>query len=122
MRAVRPPPLLPRLGLLRTALVAYRKETMTQPESRLSRKIITELTKYGVFAFKIHGGPHMMAGLPDIIACVGGKFVGLETKTPSGGDATPIQQFVHSKIRKAGGTAIVVRSVDEAFAACGLVR
>lgn len=91
---------------------------MAQRESRLSRKIITELESRGIFAFKIHGGPHMMAGLPDIIACVDGKFVGLETKLPDGGNASPIQQFVHQKIQKAGGTAVVVRSVAEAVAVC----
>lgn len=75
-----------------------------------------ELTAHGIFCFKVHGGPHMMAGLPDIIACVGGQFVGLETKLPDGGDATVVQRFIHDKIRKSGGTAVVVRSVAEALA------
>lgn len=81
---------------------------------------MTELEKHGVFCFKIHGGPHMMAGLPDIIACVEGRFVGLETKLPDGGNATPNQQYIHGKIKAAGGQAIVVRSVAEALAVCGL--
>ena len=86
---------------------------MAQGESKLSRKIIRELERRGVFCFKVHGGPYMMAGLPDIIACVDGKFYGFETKMPDGGNATPIQEFVHSKIRQAGGQAHVVRSVAE---------
>ena len=95
---------------------------MAQRESKLSRKIIKELELRGVFAFKVHGGPHMMAGLPDIIACVEGRYVGLETKMPDGGKATPIQEFVHSKIRAAGGKAQVVRSVAEALEICGLTK
>lgn len=74
----------------------------------------------GVFCFKIHGGPHMMAGLPDIIACVDGRFIGLETKLPDGGNATVIQQIIHQKIYGAGGKAVVVRSVGDALRVCGL--
>lgn len=93
---------------------------MAQPESRKSRKIMAELTKRGVFCFKVHGGAHMMAGLPDIIACVDGKFYGLETKMPDGGDATPIQELIHNMIRESGGKVAVVRSVDQALRFCGL--
>lgn len=81
-----------------------------------------ELTKHGVFCFKVHGGPHMMSGLPDIIACVEGKFVGLETKLSEGGEPRPNQQLVHGMIRKAGGQAHVVRSVNEALKILGLLR
>lgn len=93
---------------------------MAQGESRLSRNIIKALELRGVFAFKVHGGPYMMAGLPDIIACVGGKFYGFETKMPDGGKASPIQQFVHQKIRNAGGGAHVVRSVAEVLSILGM--
>lgn len=81
---------------------------------------MTALELEGVFCFKIHGGPHMMAGLPDIIACVDGRFIGLETKLPDGGNASPIQQFIHGKIRGANGIAEVVRSIDEAKRVCGI--
>lgn len=90
---------------------------MAQRESKLSRKIISELEKRKIFCFKIHGGPFMMAGLPDIIACVDGRFVGLETKNPDGGDPTRIQQFVHRKIMQSGGVVYVVRSVEQAVSA-----
>lgn len=89
---------------------------MAQGESKLSRKIIRALEAHGVFCFKVHGGPHMLAGLPDIIACVEGKFYGFETKMPGAPGATPIQQFIHQKIRDSGGQAHVVRSVDEVLA------
>lgn len=100
---------------------------MSQPESKLSRAIMAELRSRGVFCFKVHGGPTMMAGLPDIIACVPvdlgdhmapvGWFVGFETKTPTGGDPTPIQQHVHSRISEAYGRVFVVRSVQDAVEA-----
>jgi hypothetical protein len=107
---------------------------MAQPESKLSRQILSALRARGIFAFKIHGGPMMMAGLPDIIACVPvtiheaipdgiglacedrtvGLFIGFETKTPTGDDPSAIQQRVHDNIRAASGVVFVVRSVQDA--------
>lgn len=89
---------------------------MTQPESRLSRNIQEALRAKGYFCFKIHGGPSMMAGLPDIIVCAEGKFVGLETKMPEKRKNVSVrQEYVHTKIRQAGGHAQVVCSIAEAL-------
>ena len=66
----------------------------------------------GCFAWKIHGGVYGTAGIPDIIACVDGRFFAFEVKTASG-KATPLQQATIRKILAAGGTALVARSVDE---------
>ena len=64
------------------------------------------------FAWKTHGGVYGTAGIPDIIACVDGRFFAFEVKTASG-KTTPLQQATIRKILAAGGTALVVRSVDE---------
>lgn len=89
---------------------------MAQPESRLSRKIMEELRANGVFCFKIHGGPTMMAGLPDIIACVDGLFVGFETKMPDDREnVSQKQKRVHGLIREANGSVAVVCSPEEAL-------
>ena len=66
----------------------------------------------GCFAWKTHGGVYGTAGIPDIIACVNGRFFAFEVKTASG-KATQLQQATIRKILAAGGTALVVRSVDE---------
>lgn len=103
----------------------------SQPESRLSRAIMAELRGMGAFAFKVHGGPTMMAGLPDIIACIPvdvwtteayeraapetmGLFVGIETKMP-GNHTTAIQRARHHEIEAAGGRVYVPHSVAEAM-------
>ena len=92
---------------------------MAQPESRLSRQIMGALRLEGYFCFKVHGNEHMMAGLPDIIVCARGLFIGLEVKMPGKEYNTSArQEFVHTQIRNAGGQAIVVSSVDQALAAC----
>lgn len=92
---------------------------MTQRESRLSQKIIRALREQGVFCFKAVGGPNTYAGLPDIIACVEGIFVGLEVKHPeTRDDLSPRQSYVHDQIRRSGGVCKVVCSVEEALEVC----
>jgi Holliday junction resolvase len=70
------------------------------------------------FAFKVHGGMYGTAGIPDIIACVDGRYFAFEVKTAAG-RATALQEATIRKILAAGGTALVVRSVDEVRTAIG---
>lgn len=94
---------------------------MSQAESRLSRVIIRAIEDAGGFAYKNHGSQFSLAGLPDITACVDGKFYGLEVKRPNQRDNTSaVQELVMTRIRLAGGNAQVVCSVTEALTACGL--
>jgi hypothetical protein len=87
-----------------------------QAESKLSGDILKALRAKGYFAFKVHGGPSMMAGLPDIIVCVEGFFCGLETKMPAKrNNVSEIQKLRHEEIRDAGGFAAVVCGVNEAL-------
>ncbi len=66
----------------------------------------------GCFAWKEHGGMYGTAGIPDIIACINGRFYAFEVKTESG-KSTALQEAAIRKIQNAGGTAAVVRSVAE---------
>jgi Holliday junction resolvase len=77
---------------------------------------MTALRKQGVFCFKVHGGPMTMVGLPDIVACVDGRFVCFETKTPEKRKNVSVaQQRIHDLIRQAGGIAVVVCGPSEAL-------
>ena len=81
------------------------------------REIVKAIMAYlktvpGCFCWKEHGGMFGTAGVPDIIACIGGRFYGFEVKTDTG-KPTKLQEAVIRKINAAGGTALVVRSVDE---------
>ena len=67
------------------------------------------------FFFKMHGGQFGAAGIPDIIVCYKGRFIALEVKTEKG-KLTVLQAVTIRKIKAAGGTAEVVRSVDDAKA------
>ena len=64
------------------------------------------------FAWKTHGGMYGTAGIPDIVACVEGRFFAFEVKTATG-KATPLQKATLQKILASSGTAEIVRSVDE---------
>lgn len=89
---------------------------MAQREAKLSRRIMAEIRLAGHFCFKVHGSEYMMAGLPDIIVCAQGHFIGLETKLPdTRGNTSPRQDYVHTQIRDAGGAAYVVCSPAEAL-------
>lgn len=89
---------------------------MAQPESILSRRIAGAIRARGGFVFKVHGGPTMMRGLPDLIGCYRGRFIGWESKMTKSDVPSPIQRYRHKQIREAGGLALVVRSIAEAMA------
>ncbi len=89
---------------------------MTQPETRVQQAIQKAIKPRGWFVFKVHGSEYMMAGLPDLIICAEGLFIGLEVKVPDKRDNTSARQdYVHEKIREAGGAAHVVCSPAEAI-------
>lgn len=91
---------------------------MAQRESKRSREIMEALRSEGWFCFKVHGNEYTMAGLPDVIVCAEGRFIGLETKEPEKfGNTSARQDFIHEQIRSAGGHAQVVLTPRAAVAA-----
>lgn len=90
-----------------------------QPETRLQQAIQKAIRKKypDVFLFKHWGGPFSPAGIPDLIICLCGHFIAFEVKLPHDRSKTSkIQDETLLDIRKAGGCACVVRSVEEALA------
>jgi len=87
----------------------------------LERDKVAAIKKYllslgaDVFFWKEHGGPYGTSGVPDIICCYRGRFIGMECKLP-GGRLTELQKRVINKINRAGGIARRVESVDGARA------
>ena len=87
----------------------------TQPvrEADIVKKILKYLKSIpGCFCWKEHGGMYGTAGIPDVIACINGHFYGFEVKTVTG-SPTKLQEATIRKIAESGGTATIVRSVDE---------
>ena len=88
--------------------------------------IIADIKEYlktvdNCFYWKEHGGQFGQAGIPDIICCIGGRFVAFEVKTEKG-KTTVLQEVTLRKIRKAGGTAEVARSVADVKAVIERLR
>ena len=67
------------------------------------------------FCWKEHGGMYGTAGIPDVIACINGRFVAFEVKTETG-KLSRLQEVTLGRIRDAGGKAYVVRSAAEVAA------
>ena len=86
------------------------------PETRLVAKIRRALMNEHPSAklYKIHGSQYQEAGIPDIIGCVDGRFVGIEVKTPTG-RVSKAQELQLRKLKAAGGIVGVARSVEEAM-------
>lgn len=57
--------------------------------------------------FKVFGNAFQESGIPDIIGCINGRFIGLEIKS-SRGKASDLQLYKIDLINKAGGYATVV--------------
>ena len=84
----------------------------------LEREIVAAIKKYlsslgsDVFFWKEHGSVYGTNGVPDIICCYKGRFLGLECKLP-GGRLTELQKRAIEKINRAGGVACRVESVED---------
>jgi len=84
----------------------------------LERDVVASIKKYlaslgsDVFFWKEHGGPYGTSGVPDIICCYKGRFLGLEVKLPSG-KLTELQKRAIEKINRAGGIACRVENVND---------
>ena len=85
----------------------------------LERDIVTEIKRYllslgsDIFFWKEHGGTYGTSGVPDIICCYKGRFLGMECKLPSG-KLTELQKRAIEKINRSGGIARRVESVADA--------
>ena len=84
----------------------------------LERDIVTAIKRYlaslgsDVFFWKEHGSMYGTNGVPDIICCYKGRFLGLECKLP-GGRLTKLQKRTIEQINRAGGVACRVESVED---------
>ncbi|MGI6497537.1 MAG: VRR-NUC domain-containing protein [Oscillospiraceae bacterium] len=81
------------------------------------KEIVSKILRYlktvpKCFAWKEHGGIYGTAGIPDIIACIDGRFYAFEVKTPVG-KTTKLQEATIRKILACGGNVSVVRSASE---------
>ena len=72
------------------------------------RKLLEELGCY--YVMPVTGG-YGTQGAPDFLVCHRGRFIGIETKAGKG-RTTTLQELNLSRIRNAGGVALVIYEDD----------
>ncbi|CAM3108746.1 VRR-NUC domain-containing protein [Streptobacillus ratti] len=83
-------------------------------EKTLENKIKRHLKENGHYFFKTHGGAFGKSGIPDLIICIKGLFVGLEIKNPNKkGKVSELQKYNIEKIKDSFGHALVIDSWEQ---------
>jgi Holliday junction resolvase len=80
---------------------------MTTPEKKVKDKVKKLLEEYGAYYFMPTTGGYGRSGVPDIVACLRGKFIGIECKA-NGNKPTALQEKNLMKIMDVGGFAVAV--------------
>ena len=76
-------------------------------EKNFENKIKRYIEELGGWQVKFFANRMTKNGIPDLICCVGGYFVGIEVKAQNG-HPSALQLHHCSEIRKAGGFAFIV--------------
>lgn len=82
------------------------------PEKRVKNAVVKILKLYNAYYFSPVTGGFGKSGVPDIIACVNGQFVGIECKAGNN-KPTLLQLRELEAIKAAGGYSIVVNETNE---------
>lgn len=78
------------------------------PEGKVKMAVKKILKQHNAYFFMPLGQGFGRAGVPDIIACLNGSFLGIECKAGNN-TTTPMQDIELAAIKQAGGIALVVR-------------
>jgi Holliday junction resolvase len=81
---------------------------MQTPERKVKTKVTKLLTERGAYWFYPVASGYGSAGIPDIVCCYRGKFIGIECKAGSG-RTTALQENNLERSRLCKGLALVVR-------------
>ena len=81
-------------------------------EKNFENKVKKYLKEQGAWFIKYWGGAaYTKSGIPDILACCNGKFLGIEVKAKNG-KPSELQLYNLKKIDEAGGFAILLYPKD----------
>lgn len=79
----------------------------TTPEGKVKAKVRKKLDEAKAYYFMPATGGYGKSGVPDIVACVNGWFIGIECKAGNN-KPTALQQNNLNSIKASGGTALVI--------------
>jgi Holliday junction resolvase len=79
----------------------------TTPEGKVKAKVKKILDAYGAYYFMPATGGYGKSGVPDIVCCANGYFIGIECKAGKG-KTTALQDKNLDAITAAAGVAVVI--------------
>ena len=77
------------------------------PEKKVKRKVMEQLKMMKAYTVTPMTGGFGNSGVPDVLCCYKGRFVGIECKA-NGGKATALQIHNLNSIEIAGGVALLI--------------
>ena len=80
---------------------------MAGPEKQFENKVKKYLASKGCWVLKTFSNGVQRAGVPDLLICCNGYFLGVEVKSETG-KPTELQEWNIRKIQEAGGIAMVL--------------
>jgi hypothetical protein len=80
------------------------------PEKKVKQKVTKLLDSFGVYWFYPVASGYGSSGIPDLIACVRGQFVGIECKATPKDQPTALQLKNLASIKDQGGIAVVIHA------------
>jgi hypothetical protein len=80
------------------------------PEKKVKQKVTKLLDSFGVYWFYPVATGYGSSGIPDLIACVRGRFVGIECKATPKDQPTALQLKNLASIKDQGGIAVVIHA------------
>ena len=81
---------------------------MSTPEGKIKRWLDKSLKELGVWFYSPQAGPFGKAGIPDRVAIVRGRFVGIECKADKSKKPTALQTITMKEIEMQGGKCFLV--------------
>lgn len=79
------------------------------PEKKVKKKVVDILKRYNAYYFYPVTGGYGASGVPDIVACVNGRFIGMEVKADAKKRGpTALQQKNLDAINATGGIGVVI--------------
>lgn len=83
------------------------------PESKVKKQVVKVLMEHGAYYFYPVTSGYGASGVPDVVACYKGRFVGIECKAGKN-KPTDLQRRNLDAIVGAGGIALVINETNVA--------
>jgi len=81
------------------------------PEKKVKQRVVAQLKTIGAYYFYPVTAGYGTSGVPDVVCCHQGRFIGIECKAGKG-KTTALQEKNLNDIRDAGGVALVINETN----------